>query len=703
MRETCYAHSREAAPQQQWHRLDKHLEDTARRAESFAACFAPGWGNLAGLWHDAGKYQDEFQRYIGVDSYCEGSPGRVDHSSVGALIAKSKGPHGWPLAMVIAGHHGGLKALTKVHGRLEGSAERLNNARQGGLPADLENLPLPPPPDWVTNEQTAAMWTRFVFSALVDADFLDTEEFYDCRTRDVFKIPLSEFRDRLETYLNQFADQPASPVNDMRRRVLEDCRRAASREPGVFRLTVPTGGGKTLSSLAFALNHAVLHGLRRVIVVIPFTSILEQTAETYRKALGSEDAVLEHHSNVDPDKPEDHRSRQACENWDAPIVVTTSVQFFESLYANKTSRCRKLHRMARSVVVFDEVQTFPPALLTPIEHALKQLAHYGTSIVLCTATQPALKLNAVEIVSDVEREFAAVAGRVNYVFPESEEKVQWGDLAEEIRAEAQVLAIVHRRDDAVELANLVGGDCIHLSARMCAAHRSEVITYIKQRLASNLDCRVVSTQLVEAGVDLDFPVVYRAMAGADALAQAAGRCNREGNGPTGELRVFHAPKRPFRELGKAMDEALVMFREGRLDLTKPQIFHEYFKRLYSASDTDPGVIAAEKAFDFPKSAELFEMIRDEGKPVVAPRGDSAKWVSLIRSKGINRDFSRHLQRFIVNLFPIEIQRLERQGHIEQLGGLELWVTTRYGPGVCYSPRFGFMTQEAPLDPAELMK
>ena len=298
MRTPCFAHSLEDAPTTEWHRLETHLADTAERAEEFASSFAPGWGRLAGLWHDAGKYQDEFQRYIGVDSYCEEVKGRVDHSSVGAIIASRKGAHGKPLAMVIAGHHTGLKSLTELKGRLAKHEHRVESARAGGLPSELEKGSLPPPPTWVADPITAAMWTRFLFSALVDADFLDTEAFYEGRERAGQVHSLGGLLDNLESYLERFDGAPVTDVNEMRRRVLFDCRRKAAQGPGVFSLTVPTGGGKTLSSLVFALHHAVRHGLRRIIVVIPYMSILEQTAATYRRAVGSDDAVLEHHSNV---------------------------------------------------------------------------------------------------------------------------------------------------------------------------------------------------------------------------------------------------------------------------------------------------------------------------------------------------------------------------------------------------------------------
>ena len=337
-------------------------------------------------------------------------------------------------------------------------------------------------------------------------------------------------------------------VNEVRRRVLADCRQAGRlRERGVFMLTAPTGCGKTLAGMGFALEHAVARGMARVIVVIPYTSIIDQNAKVYRDVFGTEN-VIDHHASLDP-KRETGRNRIACENWDAPVIVTTSVQFVESLFANRTSRCRKLHNVVNSVVIFDEVQTLPVQHLIPILGVLKQLAaNYKVSLVLSTATQPALKHrdslrcgfeNVTEIVSDVEQTFKALR-RVQVHWPaDLTTPVEWPSLASALQQPEQdeVLCIVHRRDDARELANRIP-QSIHLSALMCPQHRLKVIDDVKTKLEANRErqahgqavepIRLISTQLIEAGVDLDFPVVYRAAGGLDAIAQAAGRCNREG-------------------------------------------------------------------------------------------------------------------------------------------------------------------------------
>jgi CRISPR-associated endonuclease/helicase Cas3 len=685
-----YAHSLRDRPTSEWQPLEEHLAFTADLAEQYASSYAPGWGRLAGLWHDLGKYQPAFQRYIGADpeEHCE-SAGRTAHSGAGALLARVN--QCYPLAFVIAGHHAGLCNKEALKARLEREGTALDESRRGGIPPGVEAHQRPSGPAGIKTKQQLALWTRMIFSALVDADYIDTERFYQPDlVRGAFpalpalEASLSLFLDTLQTQVD------ASPVNEMRRRILNSCLLAASEPPGLFSLTVPTGGGKTYASLAFALRHAVQWSKRRIIVVIPYTSILEQTAAAFRRALaGNEDTVVEHHSNLDPDR-ESARHKLACENWDAPIVVTTSVQFFESLYANRTSRCRKLHNVADSVVVFDEVQTFPANLLDPVRHVLRELAaNYNSTLVFCTATQPALGLPAREIVPDVQGEFGVVRHRCSVRFPSTPEPVTWESLAAEIRAEPRVLAIVHRRADAEALASLVGEDCLHLSARMCALHRTQVLARVKAQPGA---CRLIATQLVEAGVDLDFPVVYRAMAGADSLAQAAGRCNREGRG-RGELRIFQAPTQPPPGiLRKALATAQSLQRENLLDLSNPQTFPEYFRRLYAYSELDPGVLAAEDALNFEDSARLFRLIDDSGAPVLAPFAD---WQQRLNSAQYSpsRTAYRRLQPVTVSLYPNEISTLRGVGALyEALPGLYA-VTQPYVH--VYDLRFGFRWQGTP--------
>lgn len=687
-----FAHSLAGRPPEEWHGLQKHLTDTAELAESFAHTYAEGWGRLAGMWHDAGKYQRAFQLRIGADPDIHVNE-RVDHSTVGALIAKNRA-----LSFVIAGHHGGLANSEALSARLMDTEKRdlLIQARKDGLPQSLEEQPQAAIPSWMRDAGDSAsfsMWTRFLFSALVDADFLDTERFYAGGVdRDLGARPnLAELKQRMDEYLSRkTAGAKQTPINEMRARVLSACREKAKAGPGVFTLTVPTGGGKTLASLAFALGHAVRNEKSRIIVVIPFTSIIEQTAAVYREALGDQ-AVIEHHSNVDPGK-ETPTKRLMSENWDAPVVVTTSVQFFESLFANRTSKCRKLHRIANSVVVFDEVQTFPVKLLAPVKYALRELtARYGATLVMCTATQPMLLDNAVEILpqleNDVESEFAVVRGRCEMLMPQTEDRVTWEALAEELRSHQRVMAIVHRRDDAQELAKLVGDCCLHLSARMCPIHRTAVLAEVKRRLQAGEPCRLVATQLVEAGVDIDFPEVYRAFAGADSMAQAAGRCNREGKGK-GRLHIFMPPTQPPSGILRTAESiARAMWREHSLDLTAPATFRDYFSRLYGMAEQDgPGVMAAERSQRFADVADLFKMIPESGQAVVAPYGDWQVRVDAIRCNGISRDRMRRLQPVIVNLYQKEIDTLNAAGALERVADA-FWTVNPGFP--VYSPQWGF--------------
>ena len=682
-----YAHSLRDRPLEDWQRLDEHLSNTADLAESFARTFAPGWGRVAGMWHDAGKYQRAFQNRIGTDPDAHTNE-KVDHSSVGALIAAARRA---PLvSFVIAGHHGGLPNQGDLLARLKEKGPLLAEARRDGLPSELEEHPLPAAPGFLENDRAEfARWVRFLFSALVDADFLDTEKFYAGGTaRDLGPTPsLQEIKTKLDERLRCKAEK-ADPtvVNGMRSRVLQACRDKAAMATGAFSLTVPTGGGKTLASLAFALDHALIRGLRRVIVVIPFTSIIEQTSAVYRGIFGDQ-AVIEHHTNVDPEK-ETRTNRLASENWDAPIIVTTSVQFFESLFASKPSRCRKLHRIAQSVVVFDEVQTFPPELLTPVKDVLRRLSgNYGVTTVFCTATQPILLESAREIVPDPAKEFAIVSNRCQVLMPASDEPITWESLAEEVRQHERVLTIVNRRDDAQRLAELVGEDCLHLSARMCPRHRSEVLTEVRRRLNDKEPCRLVSTQLIEAGVDVDFPEVYRAFAGADSLAQAAGRCNREGRG-SGRLHVFVAPSRPPRGILRTAEaEAKTMWKAGRLNLQAPETFAEYFVRLYSRVEPDArGVMAAERELRFKDVAERFQMIEDAGETVVAPYESWQSPVEDVRRNGISRHRMRRIQPFAVSLYRQEIDTLFKAGAVERIEDT-FWCVV---PGFrVYSDRWGF--------------
>ena len=696
------------------HDLAEHLASVASLAACFARNFGEDWARLAGQWHDLGKYRPRFQKYIrlvtgfdALDAHIENKPGRSPHSTAGALHACDNFQNaGRILAYLIAGHHAGLDDWhSGLNERLADPASRaeLNEALaekppasildSGAFKPDLRTMTIP------GGGKGFALWVRMLFSCLVDADFLDTEAYMNpdkAAGREGWPgIPglLDQF-DRHMADLSERAKP--SKVNELRAEVLAQCRAKAMESPGLFSLTVPTGGGKTLSSLAFALEHAKKYGKRRVIHVIPYTSIIEQTADTFRGIFG--DAVIEHHSNAEADPAkENSKSRLACENWDAPIVVTTNVQFFESLFAARTSRCRKLHNIVDAVVVLDEAQLLPPEFLQPILDVLNLLtAHYGVTVVLSTATQPALSTreyfdsnqniagldNVREIVADPDALYRALE-RVNVRLPiDMHAPTDWDTLAADLSGKDSALAIVNRRNDARELWQRMPEGTLHLSALMCGAHRSQIIASIKARLTAGIPTRVISTQLVEAGVDVDFPVVYRALAGLDSIAQAAGRCNREGRLAKGEVVVFIAPKpAPPGLLRKGEDACRNVLHGIDGNPLERALFARYFEQLYRACNLDEHDIAvllkvdgSSLAVNFRSAAEKFKLIQDEDSApvVVLYRGldgsDDAidKWLATLRKDGPQRWLMRKLQRYTVNVHRGEVMKLLAQGDVEEV-------------------------------------
>ena len=560
-----------------------------------------------------------------------------------------------------------------------------------------------------------------LFSALVDADFLDTEAFLDAGRGANRGNPaaLSALKSALDEHMAALAAKASdTPVNRIRADILRQCRDKGMRPSGAFTLTVPTGGGKTLASLAFALDHALQHRKRRVIYAIPYTSIIEQTADVFRdvfKPLG-DDVVIEHHSNAESEpERENSRSRLACENWDASIVVTTNVQLFESLFARRTSRCRKLHNIAGSVIVLDEAQLLPVEFLQPIVDVLRLLVRdYGVTLLLCTATQPVLtastssdpqrglrrgfSVSAVtEIIDDVPALYAALR-RVRVHLPASlDEPREWPAVANDVAQHEAVLAIVSRRADARDLFGLIRQQsptgCWHLSALMCAQHRCEVIAEIKAALSARRKAlatggpaspvRVVSTQLVEAGVDLDFPVVCRALAGLDSIAQAAGRCNREGRLDTlGDVHVFVPPTQPPRGLlRQARDTCRALWHDRPDDPFSLALFERYFQRLYHDQcldkhkicdavqlDTDPRECAL--AVRFRDAAEAFRLIDDKDGATVLVRyrsphakEDIDSLIGLLERDGPSRWLMRKLQRYGVTMYMQQLDALIKAGDV----------------------------------------
>lgn len=619
--------------------LIDHLNGTAAHAKQHGAKLGlADYAYWLGRWHDLGKYRPNFQNYLrGLKRFTNHED--KSHKWAGAAWANQvRG--GALIAWLIGSHHGGLLDCAAIADLLknQGQTELDEVLATGRVPADLLKKPvlsLPPRFTGKVPHVTIELLLRFLFSILVDADHSDTAGHFDPdlhTTRSELtnqQHSLAELKHKLDTHLAGFADAPDTPVNRVRAQVLQHCRAAAGQAPGCFSLTVPTGGGKTLASMAFALDHALAAStpdqtpFERIIVVLPFTSIIEQSAQVYRDIFG-DDNVLEHHANWEADEGDpttrtraDYRHKLLCENWDAPIIVTTAVQFLETLHAHKPGRCRKLHRVLNSVIVMDEVQTLPTELLHVTLDSLAALVvDFRTSLVLCTATQPVLHdatlidnryspdsrdyyhvLPAPKpiIPPDVERTLFAQMRRV-CVHPPLEEKhpPDWSGLVTRVEVFDQVLIIVDRRQGAFELATLLGDDWLFLCGNMLPMHRSWVIDEVKRRLAAGEACRLVSTQIIEAGVDVDFPVVFRALAGYDALAQSAGRCNRnglrrdeQGKPRLGDFHVFLGPKPPPRGLLKTGYEiARSGFIQGPVDLGDPQLFPSYFREFYRLAPTD---------------------------------------------------------------------------------------------------------------------
>jgi len=705
-----FAHTLPDQPPEQWQLLEDHLRNVAERAGELASSFgAREWGYLAGLWHDLGKYSDAFQRYLrsegGVDYHVIESDeiptavaGKIDHTSAGAQHAVEAAPVlGHLLAYCIAGHHAGLHDAIADGACLNARLKKRVESWELG-PDRIRESAIPPLPGFLQDlgrhighpEEapfSISFFVRMLFSCLVDADFLDTEAFMDPeRARSRPRWPgdiLARMEGGLDRFVRNLETVDRSPVAQRRREVRESCLRAAARAPGLFSLTVPTGGGKTLSSLAFALRHALEHGLDRIVYVIPFTSIIEQNAAVFRKMFeplvgkNIPDPVLEHHSTIDAGK-ETIGSRLAVENWDAPLIVTTSVQFYESLFANRTSRCRKLHNLARSVIILDEAQKLPVDFLRPCLLALRELAaSYGSTMVLCTATQPAIArrdefsigLEGVrEIVPDPPALYR-VLKRVEVV--DLGRQTDEG-LADRLSAHEQVLCIVNTRRHAQELFERLGsaGGTFHLSAAMCPEHRSAMLERIRGALERGEPCRVVSTQLVEAGVDVDFPVAYRSLAGLDSIAQAAGRCNRHGRLDRGTTFVFrseHERSEAFlRDTANATVEILGGEDRKALydDLLSLEAVEHYFRLYYwSQQDRWDGkkilsdlelVNSRELPFQFAyrSIARRFRLIETHGETVIVPWGErGAALVAELRDAwGLpDRSVLRALQRYTVQV------------------------------------------------------
>jgi len=696
-----YGHSKPGESTEKWQSLGDHLAGVANKAAVFAGKFGSAdWAWNAGWLHDIGKLDDSFQAYLlccnGLTDpdYDSSAHGRVNHSSAGAALAELLFPDLFsrPYTNICAGHHAGLPdyhadntgnaalSIRLQEGR--NNLERITGRYENYLSEIKKDIK---PPDYVKNHNFH-FWVRLLYSALVDADFLDTEEFIDPERkalRSGFK-PVIELKEMFDGYMEKKrAASPPTKVNRIRAQIFDASVRAGSSPGGIFSLTVPTGGGKTLSSMAFALTHALKQEKDRIVYVIPYTSIIEQTAAEFKSIFGP-DQVIEHHSNLESER-ETPQAQLAAENWDAPIIVTTNVQFFESLYACRNSRCRKLHNIVNSVVILDEAQLLPPQLLFPCVDAINQLTeHYRVSLLLCTATQPSLpKINAPREIAPDPGSLYQDLCRTDIEFPADLSKQQtWEEIADELAVYDQVLAVVNSRRDCYDLFKLMPENTIHLSALMCGEHRSRIIQSIKRKLKTGEPVRVVSTQLVEAGVDIDFPVVYRALAGLDSIVQAGGRCNREGKlEKPGLVKVFVPPKQaPRGLLRKGEDTLRSRLALSDLDPQNPEEYKNYFREFYSKINDDGRNWLRELLqgqsleLSFRTAGNQFSLIDESGQQsVLVQYHGSEKLLNELRHTGPQRRIMRGLQRYTINLSRRDFEQARQNGLLEEISlGIWLW-------------------------------
>lgn len=677
--------------------VEDHLRTVAKLAEKFGGPL--GFGEeayLAGLLHDCGKYGDRFQRRL------QGKASGVDHWSVGAYVAMQH--KSVAACLAIHGHHVGLSELTgsfvkglsdfalgrmedpdgrSLSGTFESIIERLS-ADGIEIPALDHSLIRGKLSKEISVE--VMMGVRMLYSCLVDADFLDTEAHFH-QTADGekrFRTPAPEFcasdwLDRVQAHVETLTrSAKMSPsVAKMRWNLWEDSLAAATEPMGLRTMTAPTGSGKTLAMLGYALSHAKKFHKKRIIVALPFLNIIEQTVKEYRDVLGCSDertdVILEHHSLAERSlKDRNGPSRLASDNWDAPIVITTTVQLFESMFSNRPGRARKLHRLADAVLLLDEIQTLPLPLVIPTVAGLAALSRdYRTTVVLATATQPAFDHLATEISTVTQAEYRPVEivssapptiRRVEAEFRDQDQ--DWESLAQELRTEASFLVIVNLKRHALALAKSLAEvsdqPVYHISTNMCAEHRLDVLVRIREALKHKIPCRVVATQCVEAGVDLDFPTVYRAWGPADSLAQAAGRCNRAGLG-LGRFVVFQphdaSNAYPSPEYQQATEVTKALWRLGGLDLDSPQTFREYWTQLYSATrpaESHPEILDAMETFRFAEVARKYQLIKGPTMQVLVPYLDRKELydslVDTARTEGIAGQWIKQAQRLSVGLY-----------------------------------------------------
>ena len=670
--------------------IKEHLSGTASLSEKFGTAFGSAeQAYLCGFLHDIGKYSNKFQKRI----YEGGNA--VDHSTAGAVEINRILPKiGFLLSYCVGGHHAGLPDggsiidmpdEASLNAKLKRTLEDYNAYQDEILPEVPEiksKLPIRP---LEKGGFSVSFYIRMIFSCLVDGDFLDTEKFMDEEKERGKYETIDALTEKMNASISTMQN-PKNKINRKRTDILNYCVAKANHEKGLFTLTVPTGGGKTISSLAFALNHAHLHKMDRIIYVIPYNSIIEQNAKVFKEIVG-EDNVLEHHSNINYDEIDDsiiEKRRLATENWDTPIIVTTTVQFFESIFANKTSRCRKLHNLANSIIIFDEAQMLPISYLKPCVRSISELVYnYGSSVVLCSATQPNLGRlfpkeleaceiceNTIELVRFFKRTSINTVGELDD-----------NELSNRLNQEKQVLCIVNTRKHAQNIFNLLDGDGgYHLSTFMYPQHRKRILDEIRNRLADNLPCKVVSTSLIEAGVDVDFPVVYRAEAGLDSVIQAAGRCNREGRQKESPVYVFK-PSEEYRshmpEMVKRSAAIANTIMHQFEDIASLEAIAAYFSELYrltgvgldSKNIVERFEAGMENGFSFPfaEVAAQFHLIDNETRVVIIPNCEKSKiLVERLKAGERGKFLLREIQQYAVNVYPRNYDSLYGAGSITPL-------------------------------------
>lgn len=662
--------------------LKEHLKNTAELAGKFADNFgAYEWGYCCGLLHDIGKYSLKFQERL------HGNEEKVDHSTAGAKVCwDKKGAHQF-LSYCIAGHHAGLPDTGGISdmstqgtmlGRLKKSLEDYQRFTEEIEIPELKNLPFQP----VEGENLdffASMLIRMIYSCLVDADYLDTERFMDGESIRNNGEPIEKLFEKLESHISGWLDNDdLNTINGRRTEILKHCLEMGKEQKGIFRLTVPTGGGKTVSSLAFALKHAKEHHMERIIYVIPYTSIIEQNAKIFADILGQNN-VLECHCAVDYELNEELKPMQlATENWDKPVIVTTSVQFFESLFSNKPSKCRKLHNMTNSVIIFDEAQMIPNDYLKPCISVLEQLLrYYGSSIVLCTATQPALKellspeIKIRELCARMDEQFSFF----KRVSVKNLDKITQSELIQRLEQENQALCILNTKKRAQNIYQRIKREGVyHLSTAMYPVHRKKVLNEIRERLQKQEKCIVVSTSLVEAGVDLDFQTVYRQLAGADSIIQAAGRCNREGKRTETECftYIFKLDQQEYVQGQRQQMEVTEGLLEENKNLEELNTIEQYFEMLYhfrGDSLDKKGILKKFRKgnFQFASAAREFKLIEEKTKSILVPKEEAAQiLLSQIRIKGFTKELVRKMGHYCVNVYENDFNKMYALGMLGEI-------------------------------------